>query len=156
MKGKDFVFMKRNPSAANIPRPRKNHLSGGAKEFSFISSEGEESGTNYMMNTLSHTVTGNPLLDQTQGSRNMSAEPTRWVPNEKSKCCLICSKRFKLFRRKHHCRACGILVCAACSDEKDYVPGFKDRKVRVCKYCFSSKMRRKQEISMKHVFTSVA
>ena len=29
--------------------------------------------------------------------------------------CLLCHQLFTLFNRKHHCRLCGILICANCS-----------------------------------------
>jgi len=63
-------------------------------------------------------------------------------------------KIFNIFRRKHHCRGCGILICARCSPEKGYVPGYKDKKVRICKNCDITKQRRKTETGKLNVFTS--
>ena len=36
-------------------------------------------------------------------------------------CCSSCSADFTLLRRRHHCRACGAAVCAACSSNKLYL-----------------------------------
>ncbi|KAJ3048910.1 hypothetical protein HK097_010078 [Rhizophlyctis rosea] len=38
-----------------------------------------------------------------------------WVPDEFALKCMICEHDFSLFNRKHHCRACGKVVCGACS-----------------------------------------
>jgi hypothetical protein len=51
------------------------------------------------------------ILDNT----SMYCEPMKWMPNEHSKHCLICERKFNITRRKHHCRGCGILVCNQCS-----------------------------------------
>ncbi|KAJ2747840.1 hypothetical protein GGI20_000135 [Coemansia sp. BCRC 34301] len=38
-----------------------------------------------------------------------------WDPDETSDRCYICFRDFSLFLRRHHCRACGKIVCNACS-----------------------------------------
>lgn len=41
---------------------------------------------------------------------------TTWVPNEDRSACSVCRKRFQLVRRpKHHCRACGEIICSDCT-----------------------------------------
>ena len=37
-----------------------------------------------------------------------------WVLNDSTDACLVCAQPFTHFRWKHHCRACGALVCAVC------------------------------------------
>ena len=48
-------------------------------------------------------------------SDSSSLASVGWVINEGLSFCLDCLKEFSLFTRKHHCRACGLLVCAECS-----------------------------------------
>ena len=36
-----------------------------------------------------------------------SAAPVRWMPNDASDHCQLCKSQFHLFKRRHHCRACG-------------------------------------------------
>ena len=39
-----------------------------------------------------------------------------WMPDSASPACLGgCARPFTLLRRRHHCRACGRLICAGCS-----------------------------------------
>lgn len=38
-----------------------------------------------------------------------------WVPDSKAERCMRCSGGFSVWRRRHHCRLCGIVVCWACS-----------------------------------------
>ncbi len=38
-----------------------------------------------------------------------------WRPNSHSNTCVVCSSAFGMWRRKHHCRRCGELVCGTCS-----------------------------------------
>ncbi|PIA17812.1 Dbl homology domain-containing protein, partial [Coemansia reversa NRRL 1564] len=38
-----------------------------------------------------------------------------WDPDESTDRCYICFRDFTLFMRRHHCRACGKIVCNACS-----------------------------------------
>lgn len=52
-------------------------------------------------------------------------------------CCLICLQAFSWTRFRHHCRACGILVCSACSPFRAQLPNFEEENgSRVCVNCF--------------------
>ena len=52
-----------------------------------------------------------------QRSAAARANP-RWVPNNEAPNCMICDETFGMFKRKHHCRRCGWMVCEECSKEK--------------------------------------
>jgi len=63
----------------------------------------------------------------------MSDSEDRWIPDEEANACNICHAQFSAIFRRHHCRACGKLVCAACSAHRlELRPGFKER---VCDNC---------------------
>ncbi|EQC38971.1 hypothetical protein SDRG_03925 [Saprolegnia diclina VS20] len=38
-----------------------------------------------------------------------------WVPDAARQRCIHCTRPFSLFRRRHHCRVCGDVLCGACS-----------------------------------------
>jgi hypothetical protein len=53
------------------------------------------------------------------GGKSRSEQRTVcWQPDESSSNCVICEKGFNLIRRRHHCRACGKLICDSCSRKK--------------------------------------
>jgi len=46
---------------------------------------------------------------------DVTEQPLSWTPDTASDHCLLCGIEFTLFRRRHHCRLCGALVCGSCS-----------------------------------------
>ena len=52
--------------------------------------------------------------------------------------CACCSVRFTFFRRRHHCRLCGNLVCDACSQSR-LPTQFSGTLERACDECVSQK-----------------
>ncbi|TYZ67315.1 hypothetical protein PybrP1_007831, partial [[Pythium] brassicae (nom. inval.)] len=40
---------------------------------------------------------------------------SNWAKSEQRKACYVCQQSFPSFRRKHHCRLCGEVVCSKCS-----------------------------------------
>ena len=45
----------------------------------------------------------------------MAAAGVEWKSNDSTKVCQLCEKKFSLKVRRHHCRRCGGIFCAACS-----------------------------------------
>jgi hypothetical protein len=69
---------------------------------------------------------------------NVSTAPI-WVSDSGSDVCFICSSSFGVFRRRHHCRKCGNLVCGDHSKKSEVIPHIhKTEKHRVCDKCFGS------------------
>ncbi|CAI2342850.1 unnamed protein product [Caenorhabditis sp. 36 PRJEB53466] len=65
-----------------------------------------------------------------------------WIPDSECPNCMLCNARFTLITRRHHCRACGRVLCGSCCNEKallEYLQeaGKKPQAVRVCKPCSS-------------------
>lgn len=61
-----------------------------------------------------------------------------WIPDRWSACCMVCAEKFGAFRRRHHCRNCGRLVCHSCSgSEKLLVHVDNTKPVRICDTCVS-------------------
>ena len=59
--------------------------------------------------------------EHTQCTEGLALAPPTWEPNNGrtgTALCLICASSFGMLKRKHHCRNCGRLVCASCSEKR--------------------------------------
>lgn len=65
--------------------------------------------------------------------------PPQWVPDSDAPRCMSCEIQFNPFRRRHHCRRCGHVVCHLCSKNTAILAWDPVRlPVRVCDTCFSN------------------
>ena len=44
-----------------------------------------------------------------------------WVVSGEVERCMLCSGRFSLMRMRHHCRACGNVICGLCAPSKVFI-----------------------------------
>eukprot|EP01065_Artemidia_motanka_P006927 TRINITY_DN13389_c0_g1_i2.p1 TRINITY_DN13389_c0_g1~~TRINITY_DN13389_c0_g1_i2.p1 ORF type:complete len:829 (+),score=199.59 TRINITY_DN13389_c0_g1_i2:884-3370(+) len=71
-----------------------------------------------------------------------------WLSDCDAKACMSCGVTFGFVRRRHHCRSCGGIFCASCSDERRRLPQYYSqnqggtlqdkearRPKRVCRRC---------------------
>ena len=59
-----------------------------------------------------------------------------WVLDECIDACMICQKRFGVFVRRHHCRACGMVACPACCFKLAYLEGCLNMGLQlICNNC---------------------
>ncbi|PWN50870.1 hypothetical protein IE53DRAFT_368539 [Violaceomyces palustris] len=65
-----------------------------------------------------------------------------WVPDSRADKCVCCSESFGMWRRKHHCRLCGRVVCWSCSTRSFLIPSYEegeeDKPARACDSCYDS------------------
>jgi hypothetical protein len=70
-----------------------------------------------------------------------SMAPPTWSGKDDCKECTVCSTRFTMFNKGHHCRNCGFIVCVSCSDKiwpSTMIPPTyhnEEKIVRVCHTC---------------------
>lgn len=55
-----------------------------------------------------------------------------WQGDEETKLCFNCKSEFTFFKRKHHCRNCGRVVCHECSSRKWSLKHISHKPSRVC------------------------
>uniref|UniRef100_G1KMM8 FYVE, RhoGEF and PH domain containing 4 n=1 Tax=Anolis carolinensis TaxID=28377 RepID=G1KMM8_ANOCA len=61
----------------------------------------------------------------------------RWIRDNEVTMCMKCKEPFNaLTRRRHHCRACGHVVCWKCSDYKAHLEYDSNKLNKVCKDCY--------------------
>ncbi|KAI3524910.1 hypothetical protein L1887_03579 [Cichorium endivia] len=66
-----------------------------------------------------------------------------WMPDQSCRVCYECDSQFTLFNRRHHCRLCGRVFCAKCT--QNWIPARpstqnlireESEKIRACNYCY--------------------
>ncbi|KAM4551225.1 zinc finger FYVE domain-containing protein 9 isoform 2-T2 [Odontesthes bonariensis] len=61
-----------------------------------------------------------------------------WVPDSQAPVCMKCDVKFTFTKRRHHCRACGKVFCAACCSLKCKLVYMERKEARVCVTCHSA------------------
>ncbi|XP_061687278.1 FYVE, RhoGEF and PH domain-containing protein 5 isoform X2 [Syngnathoides biaculeatus] len=69
------------------------------------------------------------------------------VPVSQVMMCMNCTTDFSLTLRRHHCNACGKVVCRACSRNRYPLKYLKDRVVKVCDHCYKELRKRGGSLS---------
>nr|XP_018667889.1 zinc finger protein isoform X2 [Ciona intestinalis] len=106
-------------------------------------------------------VTAAPKEDLTSPTPVMASHPfidiedadlgtraPRWIKDNEVTMCMCCSKKFSnLIRRRHHCRACGRVVCSECSEHKSSLQYDSSKPLRVCSNCYNVLTGREQHDS---------
>jgi len=68
-----------------------------------------------------------------------------WINDAHVRQCFTCFAKFGTFNRRHHCRVCGNIFCASCSDKRIYFTpksreaedGYVPKQKRACTACFN-------------------
>ncbi|KAL3671508.1 hypothetical protein V7S43_003429 [Phytophthora oleae] len=81
-----------------------------------------------------------------------------WVADHERNLCCVCTRPFGTFRRKHHCRMCGEVVCKNCTLFKDanVDPTLEPTRVRVCMSCVINNSNQHRSIDASTTHTSEA
>ncbi|KAK2858818.1 hypothetical protein Q5P01_003438 [Channa striata] len=77
-------------------------------------------------------------LNVEQSAKELGQRAPRWIRDNEVTSCMKCQEPFNTFtRRRHHCRACGCVVCWKCSDNKVALEYDGNKLNKVCKSCYS-------------------
>ncbi|XP_067938359.1 myotubularin-related protein 2-like [Watersipora subatra] len=101
-------------------------------------------------NGNTHSPVGSSGSDQSdEGWEDVSVREstvTLWIPDHAVSHCCACHSPFKMYRRKHHCRQCGLVFCIACAGQFIEIPEQQlYEPVRVCVTCYHLKIKAKEE-----------
>ncbi|XP_059185473.1 FYVE, RhoGEF and PH domain-containing protein 5 isoform X2 [Centropristis striata] len=69
------------------------------------------------------------------------------VPVSHVMMCMNCTSDFSLTLRRHHCNACGKVVCRTCSRNRYPLKYLKDRVAKVCDHCYAELRKRGGSVS---------
>ncbi|XP_065369430.1 zinc finger FYVE domain-containing protein 9 [Calliphora vicina] len=67
---------------------------------------------------------------------NLGKVPPIWVPDNMATGCMQCSAKFTMIKRRHHCRACGKVLCSVCCSQKFKLEFLTEPESRVCVQCY--------------------
>ncbi|GAA6235015.1 zinc finger FYVE domain-containing protein 9-like isoform X1 [Lates japonicus] len=81
------------------------------------------------------------ILSKDRGSVLGEVAPV-WVPDAQAQVCMKCGVKFTFTKRRHHCRACGKVFCALCSNLKFRLTHLDGKEGRVCVSCHSTLVKR--------------
>ncbi|XP_077941419.1 pleckstrin homology domain-containing family F member 2-like [Gasterosteus aculeatus] len=86
------------------------------------------------------------ILLQNRDCRTSSHFAKTCIPDSASAICMRCFDRFSVTQRRHHCRKCGFLVCAACSKTRAVIQHIHPTKCwRICIGCHTNSSSRTTE-----------
>ncbi|XP_072050566.1 FYVE, RhoGEF and PH domain-containing protein 4-like isoform X3 [Amphiura filiformis] len=78
-----------------------------------------------------------PASEELGEGRELGMRAPRWIKDEEVTMCMRCGTDFKaITRRRHHCRACGAVVCNKCSSYEAQLPYDDNKMNRVCYKCY--------------------
>ncbi|KAM4615616.1 FYVE, RhoGEF and PH domain-containing protein 4-like [Polymixia lowei] len=78
-------------------------------------------------------------LDTDVSTEELGRRAPRWIRDNEVTVCMTCQESFNaLTRRRHHCRACGCVVCWKCSDYKVALEYDGHKLNKVCKACYAT------------------
>uniref|UniRef100_T1PEC1 FYVE-type domain-containing protein n=1 Tax=Musca domestica TaxID=7370 RepID=T1PEC1_MUSDO len=67
---------------------------------------------------------------------NLGKIPPIWVPDNMATGCMQCAAKFTMIKRRHHCRACGKVLCSVCCSQKFKLEFLTEPESRVCVQCY--------------------
>ena len=76
-----------------------------------------------------------PYSSLTDDERALGIVKPIWIPDEEALQCMDCNQRFTVLRRRHHCRACGRLLCGNCCSSRARLEYMENKESRVCLPC---------------------
>ncbi|TDG96821.1 hypothetical protein EPR50_G00232890 [Perca flavescens] len=78
-------------------------------------------------------------LNIQEPTEELGRRAPRWIRDNEVTVCMKCQDAFNaLTRRRHHCRACGCVVCWKCLDNKVALEYDGNKLNKVCKACYST------------------
>ncbi|KFM81824.1 Zinc finger FYVE domain-containing protein 9, partial [Stegodyphus mimosarum] len=57
-----------------------------------------------------------------------------WIPDAEAPNCMHCGIKFTVIKRRHHCRACGKVLCSRCCNQKARL-AYLNKEDRICQPC---------------------
>ncbi|XP_076393139.1 smad anchor for receptor activation isoform X2 [Megachile rotundata] len=90
------------------------------------------------------------ILDNSLPETNsiLGKQPPFWVPDSEAPSCMLCDVKFTVMKRRHHCRACGKVLCSKCCNMKYKLEYQGNINSRVCVSCYQLLTKAESEQSI--------
>ncbi|XP_029046525.1 zinc finger FYVE domain-containing protein 9 isoform X2 [Osmia bicornis bicornis] len=90
------------------------------------------------------------ILDNSIPETNsiLGKQPPFWVPDSDAPSCMLCDVKFTVMKRRHHCRACGKVLCSKCCNMKYKLEYQGNINSRVCVSCYQLLTKAESEQSI--------
>ncbi|XP_015117207.1 zinc finger FYVE domain-containing protein 9 isoform X2 [Diachasma alloeum] len=75
----------------------------------------------------------------------LGKQPPFWIPDGDAPNCMLCDVKFNVIKRRHHCRACGKVLCNKCCSMKYRLEYQGNMDSRVCALCYQQLIRAETE-----------
>ncbi|CAG9820534.1 unnamed protein product [Phaedon cochleariae] len=102
-------------------------------ENSDVPPESEEITEDPESESVTLTCSGDYPLDDV-GTQWLGKRAPHWIPDADATSCLHCDMKFTVLKRRHHCRACGLVLCSKCCHLR-FKLDYLDAEARVCNKC---------------------
>lgn len=66
---------------------------------------------------------------------NLGKVQPYWIPDNMALFCMQCNQKFSFIKRRHHCRACGQVLCSTCCSLKAKLEYMGEVETRICIQC---------------------
>ncbi|EEB15937.1 zinc finger protein FYVE domain-containing protein, putative [Pediculus humanus corporis] len=77
-------------------------------------------------------------LPLTIGEHELGKVSPYWIPDNFTSNCMECNCKFTMIKRRHHCRACGRILCSKCCGMRASLEYLQNQEQRVCETCFQT------------------
>ncbi|CAH3136738.1 unnamed protein product [Pocillopora meandrina] len=96
-------------------------------------------------------ATGLGVQERDEEVMKLGEKAPVWIPDHRVTMCMSCTSPFTLTNRRHHCRACGNVVCGACSESTAPLAYLEYNQARVCDKCYDLLLKDFHTVEMKAV-----
>ncbi|KAJ8046828.1 FYVE, RhoGEF and PH domain-containing protein 4 [Holothuria leucospilota] len=121
----------------------KIEAAGSDLEFQAASEEDKEDWMKVFLGAVKElirkkdTFKNNPELFDISYEDQLGKQPPKFIKDEETTMCMLCGTDFeRLLKRRHHCRACGAVVCGQCCRHEIQLPYDNNKSNKVCSRCY--------------------
>ncbi|XP_068605397.1 zinc finger FYVE domain-containing protein 9 [Brachionichthys hirsutus] len=121
------------PAAVGKNKNHENQRGGGASPEASLGETDHSGG-----GAIHAEGPDNDLQAGQRGANALGGVAPVWVPDSQAPVCTKCDVKFTFTKRRHHCRACGKVFCAACCGRKWKLAYMDGKEARVCVTCHAA------------------